>query len=329
MRGFGLMFQFNDLIRELQLIDVQLQNRDYTWSNMQPVPIFSKLDRCFLTSDWAMMYPIITLTALETIVSDHVPLLLHMKTPQQRKSHKRLERFWFKYRYAHCLTNTIWETAAQQVNDDPLKEFEIKTEKLHKELGRWHQTRFVHMDDQLQYCKKAILFFDKIEEKRKLDRREFCLRQKIRERAFELSSNLEIRWHQRSRCNWLTSGDRNTRFFHAYASARARKNAVVAIEVQGNQITDQRQILKEFSKYMQALLGTQVQSLNFDPGVIYREEQPSLNHLQQPFTTFEIHKAVRQLANNKAPGPDGLPHEFFKDIWSLLKEDVQRIFDDF
>lgn len=75
MRGFGLMFEFNDLIRELQLIDVQLQNRDYTWSNKQPVPIFSKLDRCFLSSDWALMYPIITLTALEIIVSDHVPLL--------------------------------------------------------------------------------------------------------------------------------------------------------------------------------------------------------------------------------------------------------------
>lgn len=57
------------------------------------------------------------------------------------------------------------------------------------------------MNDQLEFCKLAILFFDKIEEKRKLDMREFGLRQKIREKSFELSNNVEIRWHQRSRCN--------------------------------------------------------------------------------------------------------------------------------
>lgn len=54
---------------------------------------------------------------------------------------------------------------------------------------------------------------------------------------------------------------------------------MAAIEVQENQITDQRLILEEF-RNMQALLGNQVQSLNFDPCVIYNEEQPSLNHLQ-------------------------------------------------
>lgn len=97
MRNFGLMFEFNDLIRDLQLLDVVLENRDYTWSNKQPAPVFSKLDRCFITTEWALMYPVITLTALETIVSDHVPILLHCKTPQAKKAPLRLERFWFQY----------------------------------------------------------------------------------------------------------------------------------------------------------------------------------------------------------------------------------------
>jgi hypothetical protein len=36
----------------------------------------------------------------------------------------------------------------------------------------------------------------------------------------------EIYWAQRSRANWLQHGDRNTSFFHNYASARRKKNSI-------------------------------------------------------------------------------------------------------
>lgn len=101
------------------------------------------------------------------------------------------------------------------------------------------------------------------------------------------------------------------------------------IEVEGARITDPLQIRNEFQKHMKALLGTQVQAKKFDPAALYREEQPDLSQLQEPFTSLEIHNAVKQLANNKASGPDGLPHEFFKNFWQFLKRDVEGIFDQF
>jgi hypothetical protein len=36
----------------------------------------------------------------------------------------------------------------------------------------------------------------------------------------------EIHWLQRSRANWLQFGDRNTSFFHNFASARRKKNFI-------------------------------------------------------------------------------------------------------
>jgi hypothetical protein len=36
----------------------------------------------------------------------------------------------------------------------------------------------------------------------------------------------EIRWSQRSRANWLQNGDRNTSYFHSFATARKKRNYI-------------------------------------------------------------------------------------------------------
>lgn len=43
----------------------------------------------------------------------------------------------------------------------------------------------------------------------------------------------------------------------------------------------------------------------------------------------EIRTAVKQLANKKASGPDGLPHEFFKEYWDFLEHDILKLFNEF
>jgi hypothetical protein len=164
------------------------------------------------------------------------------------------------------------------------------------------------MDEQMTVCKVAVLFFDRIEEKRPLNSNEFNIRLKLKENIFELACAKEMRWMQRARCKWLSVGDQNTRFFHAFASARLRINTVHVIQNNNNTYTSQSDIQGIFFHSLKDQLGTEKEVIYFHPQTLY----PTSHYLQplaNPFSDDEIEKAVKELANNKASGPDGIPNE--------------------
>jgi len=43
---------FNDLIRELALIDIPFGGRSFTWSDKRDMPAFAKLDRFLISEAW-------------------------------------------------------------------------------------------------------------------------------------------------------------------------------------------------------------------------------------------------------------------------------------
>ena len=51
--------------------------------------------------------------------------------------------------------------------------------------------------------------------------------------------------------------------------------------------------------------------------------------LTAPFTEKEVFEAIAQMENNKAPGPDGFPVEFYKKCWHFIKGDLMPMFHEF
>jgi hypothetical protein len=75
-------------------------------------------------------------------------------------------------------------------------------------------------------------------------------------------------------------------------------------------------------------LGTKKEVIYFHPQTLY----PTSHYLQplaNPFSDDEIEKAVKELANNKASGLDGIPNEFLKKYWTDHKGIIFGLFKKF
>lgn len=93
-------------------------------------------------------------------------------------------------------------------------------------------------------------------------------------------------------------------------------------------ITDPIQIQQAFLSQLQQLLGTQHETLMFDPPALYSQSNDLLN-LDDPFTLEEVETAINKLAKNKASRPDGIPNEFLKIYWPHLREQIMAIVEGF
>jgi exonuclease III len=67
---------FNSIIEMHGLIELDLSDRLYTWSNNRSNPTFEKLDRFLVNPDWDLMFHNATVRGLDRSLSDHVPLVL-------------------------------------------------------------------------------------------------------------------------------------------------------------------------------------------------------------------------------------------------------------
>jgi endonuclease/exonuclease/phosphatase family metal-dependent hydrolase len=79
------MLEFNHLIQELQITEIASLGRNFTYSNGQSTPTFSKLDRAFWSHEWKGSNLIVKLQDLPNTVSDHVPLCLTISKQHKHK----------------------------------------------------------------------------------------------------------------------------------------------------------------------------------------------------------------------------------------------------
>jgi hypothetical protein len=69
-------FVFNAVIENLNLREIVLSGRQFTWESRTENPTFEKLDRVLATVEWEQKFPMVSVRDLTRVGSDHTPLLI-------------------------------------------------------------------------------------------------------------------------------------------------------------------------------------------------------------------------------------------------------------
>ena len=127
----------------------------------------------------------------------------------------------------------------------------------------------------------------------------------------------------RSRIQWYEEGERNSRYFFNLEKRNSNLKSINRLELENNTITeDPTLILQEMKHFYESLYkGNDVQNpevylSNLKTAKISEE---NYNKINENITESELLKIIKSLQNNKTPGEDGLPAEFYKFFWQDIK----------
>jgi hypothetical protein len=116
-------------------------------------------------------------------------------------------------------------------------------------------------------------------------------------------------------------------FFHNFASARRKKNFIKRLKDENNQWVEGTDSLKPIIfQYFANLFTFEVYNLDL---VMMDKIQPSVTQamiekLLAPFSPEDVKKAVFNIGDFKAPGPDRLNVVFYKKFWNICGEEITQ-----
>ena len=133
----------------------------------------------------------------------------------------------------------------------------------------------------------------------------------------------------RSRCQFTEEFEKPTKYFLNLEKANNKSKSIYSLTVKGKRISKQEDILdaqKQFycDLYSEPNKNNQLDSID---NYLQIMDLPCISSAadklcESELTLVEVKKAIKELAINKTPGPDGLPNEFYKaffeDISDLL-----------
>ncbi|KAK0584046.1 hypothetical protein LWI29_006910 [Acer saccharum] len=193
-------------------------------------------------------------------------------------------------------------------------------------LRGWSQLRFRNLSSQISIKNREIenLY-------RYCENEGVMTEIQVLEKSVEdLLDSEELFWKQHARADWLEARDRNSKFFHAKASARQKKNSILRLQNSEGRMEETEEGM---ARVLQEFFHSLFQSAHPTPSNISRASddisssfsQSQRVELDRDFTAEEVRLAIFDLSPSKAPGPDGFHALFFQKFWHILKDDVTSV----
>jgi len=190
--------------------------------------------------------------------------------------------------------------------------------------------RQLPVDQRHQDLKILINALDLLEEVRPLHASEAALRLHAVHGLQTIHSEKLEFWRQRFNLRVALEWDENSRFFHAAASGRRRKNSIACLEVDGLATTAHAAKSTILYNFYSELLGRPCSvEWRFSLRDLYPHVDVSSPALTAAFSHSEITEALFSMDTRASPGPDGFGPSFYRKFWPSLCLNIQQLFTDF
>jgi hypothetical protein len=255
-------------------------------------------------------------------ILDHNSLLVSLSKASDICWNKRkmfkYEASWSKHRDRGAMIKKVWRV--KQGSQNPWFDVNSNLARCRKTLKKWVRKQGNPVEKQIQ---------DKIQELHEVQMSDsaevLLLEGPIKDELNDFLAQEEMKWKQRAKMNWLQFGDRNTKFFHAYATHRQRRNQIMRIQdFSGRLCTSKEESENAFVDYFSDLFRTrgdlEVESCI---GALTCKVTLEMNHkLLAEFTIEDISSVLKQMSHLKAPRPDGFTACFFQQNWTTVHPKV-------
>ncbi|KAL2230743.1 UNVERIFIED_CONTAM: Transposon TX1 uncharacterized protein [Sesamum indicum] len=301
--------EFNAGIQEAGLLPLPMQGEWYTWHNCSTTTrsLWKRLDRILINDRWLARFPTSSYHSLLPRTSDHSPLVLHGDSPQHNGA---------------------------KVIGVPMYAVTRKLKAL-KQVFRQQRRNKGDLTRNVQLAKG---FLDEAQTLVSSDRENelFLYLEHCCWMVYAKAAKTEqIMLQQRAKMQWMKDGDQCSRvFFRKIAQRRATRRILQINDEHGTTHTDPGEVVHEFVSYYQNLLGGNRRRALVDinylrPWARHIISDEEANHLLSPFSPEEVKLAVFDIAEDKAPGPDGYSSGFYKAAWPVVGAEVTRAVLDF
>ncbi|XP_028078134.1 uncharacterized protein LOC114280021 [Camellia sinensis] len=268
------MKDFNGFIDTIELMDLPMLGRSFTWCNDVEGERWSRLNRFLLDVGWLEKFSF-KQWGLNRSISDHCPVIIMTDERDWGPKPFRCINAWSLHPNFVVAVKTAWDNC--QVSGWASYRIMKKLGHLRGQLRIWNSEVFGNVDENRKKDEDELHEWDLKAESRDLQEFEKSRRREVLSSVWDLKRKKENMWQQKSRLLWAENGDKNSRFFHMMSSRRQRKNLLNSVAVNGSLVV-QPNLVK------QAVV-------DFFREVVFREE--------------EIWVAVKECDENKALGPDG------------------------
>lgn len=239
----------------------------------------------------------------------------------------RFENYWMEHDHFLQVVQHGWSVPV--TCSDPAKIIMARFKNLRRVLRSW-QAHISSLSLLIINVKLLINFMEVLEEYRDLSLQEWNFKALLNENLTSLLNQQKIYWKQRGNLKHIEFGDGNTKFFHANATIKFRRNSISSLQgPSGEQAFDHSNKAAILWKSFKDRLGiSELSSIEFDLQQLLTVSD-DLQLLDSPFSMEEIDQVVKQLPLDKSPGPDGFNTDFIKKCWHIIAPDFDTLMDAF